>query len=311
LHFSTTATPVPTKITIPAFLGPAISGFHLTGYFEINNISDNDHNIFTNANIKFNGMVRNTGSSPSSFFTRFNLLNGDLMVGRQQDRLLTLSPGQVTIVNLGPISLTQYDSSEDVIGEILVIEVPSLKVLASSSTSVITSLAPGSAVVSLPTATATPVPTATATATPVPTATAAQPTLVVEDGQGSVGQSISVEVALENASNGVSGYRQMIFIQDSLVARILDVKFADYGDPDTGFTLTAVSDLPGQSATFSAVDLSGEFDGSFSRKVLVILTIELLASGQTQIVASNTSDFDDDSGNALNLILVSGTLTVN
>ena len=113
-----------------------------------------------------------------------------------------------------------------------------------------------------PTTTPSPTVTSEAIATPTPEAIAT-PTqlsmaLRVQDGQGAIGDAIPIELSLHNATKSIAGFQVTVSVQNRGIARIADVKFADYGDPKTGFELTEVMDeLPAQHVTIAAVDLRG------------------------------------------------------
>ncbi len=171
---------------------------------------------------------------------------------------------------------------------------------------------PTSSVAPAPRSTATPTPRSTATPTPRSTATLTQLQMVlrVQDGQGASGDVIPIELSLQNATKSIAGFQVTVSVQNRGIARIADVQFADYGDPKTGFGLTAVmNELPAQYVTIAAVDLSGVLKGPFSRRVLATVSVELLSPGETQLVAS-VLRIDDTSGEPIVPEEIAGTLIV-
>lgn len=120
-------------------------------------------------------------------------------------------------------------------------------------------------------------------------------TLAVEDGNGSVGQLIPVEVALYNVSAGVSGFILAVQVADPALARIADVQFPDYGLSSTD--------------PIKAVDLNHVLEGAFSRGVLTTLVLELLSAGQTSILIAPIR-IDDDAGGHIDAEIRPGSLVV-
>ena len=134
--------------------------------------------------------------------------------------------------------------------------------------------------------------------------------LRVQDGQGASGDAIPIELSLHNATKSIAGFQVMLSVQNQGIARIAGVQFADYGDPKTGFELTAVMDeLPAQNVTIAAVDLGGVLKGPFSRRALATVSVELLSPGETQLVAS-VRRLDDTSGEPIDPEEIAGTLKV-
>ncbi len=133
-----------------------------------------------------------------------------------------------------------------------------------------------------------------------------------QDGQGTVGQILGIDIVLEDMITGVSGFQLPISIQDPGMAQITAVQFPDYSDPVTGFELATVTGvLPGSSITITVVDLSGRLQSPLASTVLATLNVELLGAGSTQIVVSESSRLDDDSGNIITFVTVQGTLTAS
>ncbi|MCZ6865993.1 MAG: hypothetical protein O7E55_01445 [Chloroflexi bacterium] len=127
-----------------------------------------------------------------------------------------------------------------------------------------------------------------------------------------MGQILGIDIFLEDMTTGVSGFQLPVSIQDPAMARILDVQFPDYSDPVTGFELATVTGaLPGSSITITVLDLSGRLQSPLPSTVLATLNIEFLDARTTQIVVSESSRLDDDSGNILTFVTVSGTLTAS
>jgi hypothetical protein len=127
--------------------------------------------------------------------------------------------------------------------------------------------------------------------------------IVVEGGQGVVGDVIPVEIALYDAVAGVSGYAIQVSSANPQVARIKDVRLPDYG-------LTKVGELPADSVDITIVDLPSLLEGAFTRETLATLDMELLSPGQAQILLE-LHLLDDDTGNVLAPEVVSGIVQVD
>ncbi len=174
-----------------------------------------------------------------------------------------------------------------------------------------------------PAPTPTPVPTSTPTPpppttvpTPVPTPTAtpvpAQSELAIQDGQGTVGLTVPLQMSLNAVQVSLSGFFVTVAVEDPAVARIVAVQFPDYRDPITGDQLSGLlGSLPAASVGIAAVDLAGALAGPFESKVLATISVELLASGSTQVSVVAPPRVDDDTGQLVAVTLKSGALIVS
>ena len=114
-----------------------------------------------------------------------------------------------------------------------------------------------------------------------------------------------------NATRSVAGFLLRISVENPGIAHIVDVQFPDYGHRESGVELTRViGQVPAESVTIAAVDLSGVLAGPFSRKVLASVNVRLLSPGETELSLSEVGGLDDVSGDPLDPELVPAVLTV-
>ena len=160
---------------------------------------------------------------------------------------------------------------------------------------------------SIPVPTATAVPTATpvSAATAVPTSTPVQtatPTpvpvnITVADGQGNVGTTINLQIQVQQASGGISGFVFDATISDPAVATITGVTLPDYG-------LAFTNGVPGQTASILMADLNSVLDGVLNNSLMATIEVQLLSPGTAQLNAAFTLLDNDSGANLIPFVIV-------
>jgi len=164
-----------------------------------------------------------------------------------------------------------------------------------------------------PTATSTRAPTATATATPKPASAMLDgepaPTtfLTIGDATGQAGHSAQVVLQIDGSGDGVAGFIIDISVSDPAIAAISAVTLPAYG---LTFSPEA-ADLPAAIVRVTAIDLLDVLSGRLEDETLMTLTLDLLATGSTELVASIEA-LDDDDGSDLDplTVVADGQITV-
>ena len=131
------------------------------------------------------------------------------------------------------------------------------------------------------------------------------PTISVGDGAiAEVGSTTTVNITLDQAPNGLSGYKITVSVSDPSVAEITGVKFPSWA------TMNDNSTLPADSFWMKAVDLNEEVEAGTTDIDLGTLTIRGDATGECEIDVA-IEHVDDDSGDPINPSVSPGTLTVS
>ena len=134
--------------------------------------------------------------------------------------------------------------------------------------------------------------------------------LRVTDATGSAGEIVSVDIVVENITNGVSGFTLTVEIVDPGVAIIDDIVFRPYCPPF--FCLNEFSPAPpASSITVSAADLAGVIEAGADTAILVTFDVELLGAGGTEVIILSGPELDDDPGNPMVPVLISGFVSVS
>ena len=134
-------------------------------------------------------------------------------------------------------------------------------------------------------------------------------TLTIENVSGAVGALASVDVVLQNATSGVSGFDIEIEVTKSSVAEIDSVSLPAYG------FVTQVTGIPGPSVKVSAIDFNHLLE---PRRVSALPSSDVLATLMVKLLSPGTTDLnftliriDDESGDvSLNPSVNSGKVTV-
>ncbi|MCH7653216.1 MAG: hypothetical protein IIB14_06015 [Chloroflexi bacterium] len=112
--------------------------------------------------------------------------------------------------------------------------------------------------------------------------------ITVADGQGNVGTTLSLEIRVQQASGGISGFVMDVTISDPSIATITGVTLPDYG-------LVFVNGTPGPTVGVLIADLNGVLDGVLSDSLMATIDVQLLSSGAAELNAAFTL-LDNDSG---------------
>ena len=142
-----------------------------------------------------------------------------------------------------------------------------------------------------------------AVSTLVPTPQVTGTRLEIENISGTVGLNATAEIAMLEATEGLSGFKLEVSVKDPDIARIVGVDLSEFGLRDVG-------PLPDTVLTMTAVDLSRAFEGPFERMTVATLDLDLLAAGETEIILQVLL-LDDDKGNAVSVEAFHGQLIVS
>lgn len=118
-----------------------------------------------------------------------------------------------------------------------------------------------------------------------------------------IGSVESLNLYLDQAPSGLSGYNLTLSISDPSVARITGVEFPSWS------SLNNSSSLPAGSVQIKAVDLTEKVNAGASDVFLGKVTVESLASGKANLTVF-VNRFDDDSENTISVTILEAKLTV-
>lgn len=123
---------------------------------------------------------------------------------------------------------------------------------------------------------------------------------------GSVGETASIPIVLDSASDGISGYRITVSLSDPSVASITAVAFPDWA------SLKSASGLPAGRVILQGVDLSQQVPVGGTGVLLATLTVKGTATGSTSIVITPDPGMgvQNRNGNLYPVAATAGTLTV-
>jgi PKD repeat protein len=118
----------------------------------------------------------------------------------------------------------------------------------------------------------------------------------------------SVNITLNQAPGGLSGYNLSVTLSDPSVAEITGVTFPSWT------TYTDNSSLPGKSIWIKAIDLGSGEHGNVAPGaqgvLLATITLKGYAAGSTGILSSILQMDDDEGGSLLDTSVVNGSFTV-
>ncbi len=118
------------------------------------------------------------------------------------------------------------------------------------------------------------------------------------------GEITKVNLSLDSAPTGLSGYVIRIKIEQPAIADVTAVTYPPWaGIPDS-------IGIPGSDVQIMAVDLEGKVETNATQVILATLTLQGRGSGTTPILLTDLN-FDDDEGNDITLSLASGSVTVS
>ena len=124
--------------------------------------------------------------------------------------------------------------------------------------------------------------------------------------QGSVGQTVPVDIVLQTVSNGISGFVIELSVQNAVIAQILSVTLPGYG-------LVVVTGTPGPTALVIVADVNEILQGQITSAVIATVNINLLTAGTSPLTIT-LSQLDSDSPTVDLLpvpLVVSGSVTAN
>ena len=117
------------------------------------------------------------------------------------------------------------------------------------------------------------------------------------DGQGNVGTTINLQIQVQQASGGISGFVFDATISDPAVATITGVTLPDYG-------LAFTNGVPGQTASILMADLNSVLDGVLNNSLMATIEVQLLSPGTAQLNASFTLLDNDSGANLIPFVIV-------
>ncbi|PXF60433.1 MAG: hypothetical protein C4B59_09530 [Candidatus Methanogaster sp.] len=133
---------------------------------------------------------------------------------------------------------------------------------------------------------------------------AASPSVDVGDGTiDNIGSTTTVDLTLDSAPDGLSGYNLTVSLSDPSIAEILSVSFPTWA------TMHSNSALPADSVWMKAADLQDSVKSGDTNIQLGTLTIRGDAGGMCEIAVTVTK-MDDDSGNPISPATDAGHLEV-
>lgn len=125
------------------------------------------------------------------------------------------------------------------------------------------------------------------------------------NGQDNVGATISLQIQIQQAGNGISGLVMDATISDPTIATITGITFPDYG-------LVLTNGVPGHTATILMADLNAVLEGVLNNSLMATIEVELLSSGTTQLDAVFMILDDDSGANLVPYVIVDpGTIITN
>lgn len=136
------------------------------------------------------------------------------------------------------------------------------------------------------------------------TAIASSPVVDIGDGQIDIlGSTTTVNILLNEAPNGFSGYNLTVSLSNPSIAEIVSVSYPSWA------TLHDNSTLPANSVWMKAVDLNDQVKSGDMNILLGTLMIRGDSQGESNIIATVTK-MDDDNGYPINTSIDSGHLEV-
>ena len=118
------------------------------------------------------------------------------------------------------------------------------------------------------------------------------------------GESSKINLTLDNAPNGLSGYAIGIKVEQPGIAEVTAVTYPSWAG------LSDSKGIPGPDVRIMAVDLEGKVQTNATQVILATLTLKGKGSGTTPVLLYGP-DFDDGEGNNITLLLASGSVTVS
>ncbi|MGC9445239.1 MAG: hypothetical protein ACP5E9_09995 [Candidatus Methanospirareceae archaeon] len=134
---------------------------------------------------------------------------------------------------------------------------------------------------------------------------AAAAEVTIEDGVvDDIGGTTVINLTLDTAPNGLSGYNLTLTLSNANIAEILAVEFPAWA------SLNATDSLPADTVWIKAIDLNKQVENGATNVILAQLTIRGDAEGDCTINAAVTQMDPDGPGGPINPSIDSGLLTV-
>jgi len=131
------------------------------------------------------------------------------------------------------------------------------------------------------------------------------PVVKVSDGQLSdVGLNTTLDITLSEVPTGLSGYNITVSLSNQTVAEIISIEFPAWA------TLKSNSSLPGNSVWIKAADLSNVVTSGATNVLLAKIKVRGDVPGNTNITIV-VNQLDDDNGDSIGYVIVTGSLDVN
>ena len=118
-----------------------------------------------------------------------------------------------------------------------------------------------------------------------------------------IGQAGSVDVSLDSAENGLSGYILSVYSENPQIVAITGATFPSWA------SLSDVSEGQGAAYTIKALDLNESLSSGASNIPLATLNLNAISVGSTRIMIE-VRQVDDDQGGAIQAETSPGTVTV-
>jgi len=118
------------------------------------------------------------------------------------------------------------------------------------------------------------------------------------------GESSKINLTLDSAPTGLSGYAIGIKVEQPGIAEVTAVSYPSWAG------LSDSKGIPGFDVQIMAVDLEGKVQTNATQVILATLTLQGRGSGTTPILLTDPN-FHDGEGNNMTLSLASGSVTVS
>jgi len=129
-------------------------------------------------------------------------------------------------------------------------------------------------------------------------------TVSIQPATLSPGNTGTIDILLDSASTGISGYQMTVQSDNAAVAVVTGATFPSWA---------ALSEaVPGDGGSYAlrAIDLNSGVEAGATQVTLATLSVQAAGSGTAQITIQNLQ-IDDDAGNPLQAEAKSGTVTVS
>jgi hypothetical protein len=119
------------------------------------------------------------------------------------------------------------------------------------------------------------------------------------------GMETPVNLILDTAPAGISGYSIMISVDNPDIGEISAVKLPEWAE------ISDITGVPGSDAMILAVDLQGKVEKGATGIVLATISLKGIAPGTTDVILSDPEFDDAADGNPMTPSIVNATFTVS